>query len=371
VTGEAFPQAGPADASRSPERPRLCVVGALVGRRPGFITTQGEILGDILAREGFPVLFTSSLASRWARPADIARTLVARRRDYDVLLVQTYSAASFAIADLASGLGQALGKRVVFHLHGGALPKLFERHPRWSRRVLGRGHLLVAPSTYLARAANRLGFSVRVIPNVLEVSEYPFRLRSPARPRLFWMRSFHPIYQPETAVRVIARVRARFPEARLVMAGPDKGLESDVRELATQLGLADAVRFAGFLDAAGKRREADAADIFLNTNRVDNQPVAVLEACALGLPVVATRVGGVADMLTDGKTGLLVEDGDDAAMAEAVERLVDDPALAARLSRSGRLLAECSAPSIVVEAWDDALGTLALPWKKHSVGSIS
>ncbi|MGA7990077.1 MAG: glycosyltransferase family 4 protein [Thermoanaerobaculia bacterium] len=336
--------------------PRLCIAGSLMGRTPGKITTQGEILGDTLLEAGWHVIFTSSVESRALRLLDVVRTLVLERRAYDVLLVQTYSGRSFVLADVASALGGWLGKGVILHLHGGALPEFLDRHPWWGRRVLSRGTLLVTPSEFLARAARRFGFEPRVIPNVVDVAAYGFRRRDAVQPVLFWMRSFHDLYDPEMAVRVLARVRRVYGNATLVMAGPDKGREVYVRKLAAELGLSGAVRFAGFLDLAGKRRESSEADIFLNTNRVDNQPVSVLEACAMGLPVVATAVGGIPDLLVHEETGLLVPAGDDEAMAEAVLRLVAEPGLAGRLSSNGRRLAEQSAPVEILRRWRDVLG---------------
>jgi glycosyltransferase involved in cell wall biosynthesis len=81
----------------------------------------------------------------------------------------------------------------------------------------------------------------------------------------------------------------------------------------------------------------------------------VIEACALGLPVVSTAVGGVPDLLADGVDGLLVPDDDDAAMASAVARIVDDAALAERLSADGLALAERSHWSRVVPMWHELL----------------
>ena len=109
---------------------------------------------------------------------------------------------------------------------------------------------------------------------------------------------------------------------------------------------------SGFLDIQGKVREGNAADIFINTNRVDNMPVGVVEACAMGLPVVATAVGGVPDLLTDCETGLLVPDSDDAAMVKAIKRLVSESGLAASLSANGRRLAERSSWESVLPQWD-------------------
>jgi len=81
-------------------------------------------------------------------------------------------------------------------------------------------------------------------------------------------------------------------------------------------------------------------------------PVGIVEACAMGLPVVATSVGGIRDLLTDEETGLLVPDGDVEAMTEAVLRLLHQPGLAKRLSENGRRLAEKSSWTSVLPQWE-------------------
>jgi glycosyltransferase involved in cell wall biosynthesis len=237
-------------------------------------------------------------------------------------------------------------------LHGGAMPEFMARFPRWSRSVLTRATCLVAPSGFLKRAVGRYGFDARVISNVIDLKHYQYRHRYALRPRLFWMRAFHPVYNPVLALRVLSRVKRHVPDASLVMAGQCKGAEGEVAALAREMGLDGAVQFPGFLDQDGKRLHGNAADIFINTNRVDNMPVALLEAGAMGLPIVATAVGGVPDLLTQGRDGVLVPDDDDEAMADAILRLLRDPELAGRLSRNGRCLAERS-------AWD----AVALQWK--------
>jgi glycosyltransferase involved in cell wall biosynthesis len=172
------------------------------------------------------------------------------------------------------------------------------------------------------------------------------------------MRAFEPLYNPELAIRVLARVREVVPDASLVMAGQDKGLEHEVRRICQVRSLQEAVRFAGFLDMEGKAREGNAADVFLNTNHVDNMPVSVVEACAMGLPVVATAVGGLQDLLTHGETGLLVPDDNDQEMAAAVLQLLDNRDLAAKLSANGRRLAEGSARDQVRPLWETLLGEM-------------
>ena len=335
----------------SSRRPRLCFVGPMVGRNPGRVTTQGQILSDLFKEAGYDVISVSGLSNRYLRLADIVMTLVRRQSSYEVMVLDVFGGPSFVVEDIASRLGRSFGRRIVMCLRGGAMPEFMARHPQWTKRVLGRAHALIAPSEFLARAIIPYGFRARVIPNVINISAYQYRHRQVVSPRMFWMRAFESIYNPLMAVRVLARLRSDMPQASLVMAGQNKGLEDETRRLAQGLGLNGAVRFSGFLNIEGKVREGNAADIFINTNRIDNMPVGVVEACAMGLPVVATAVGGVPDLLTDLETGLLVPDSDDAAMAGAIKRLVSESGLAGRLSANGRRLAERSSWDSVRQQW--------------------
>jgi glycosyltransferase involved in cell wall biosynthesis len=335
-----------------PGRPRLCFIGPMHGRRHGFATSQGLILSDLFAGDGYQVVAASTVANRYGRFLDIAFTIARTHQSVDVQCLEVYSGPSFVVEDVASFIGRAFGHRVIMTLHGGGMPDFMARYPNWTRRVLGRADALVCPSRYLQRAVAEHGFHAELIPNVIDLTQYDYRHRPTPRPRLFWMRAFHSLWNPHMALRVLRRVRDVEPDATLVMAGQDKGLLDDVRTAAAAMGLADAVTFPGFLDATGKRRFGNAADIFMTTNRIDNMPVAVVEACAMGMPVVSTRVGGVPDLLEDGCTGLLTPDDDDAAMAEAVLRLIRDTDLSSRLSRNGRELAERSAWPAVQPLWN-------------------
>lgn len=131
------------------------------------------------------------------------------------------------------------------------------------------------------------------------------------------------------------------PEARLVMIG-DGPLWGACHQMAHSLGLSDAVHFPGVLshlDVAHTMQNARAfVQHSLRTHDGDSEgtPVAVLEAGAAGLPVIATRHAGIKDAVIEGKTGLLVDEGDVAGMAEQMVRLAKDPQLAASLGNSGR-----------------------------------
>ena len=347
--------AEPLHAAPADDRPRLCFVGPMLGVNPGWVTSQGEMLAALLADAGYPVHITSHIPARLPRLMDTLRSLYVWRKEIDVVIHQVFSGPAFAITDAASALCDLLGLRQVFVLHGGALPEFAAKRGRWIRRVLRRADAIVAPSPYLASVFSAfpgLDRRIRVIPNILEIEHYPYRHRSRLEPRLLWMRTFHEVYHPQMAIEVLAGLRQFYPQATLTMAGQEKGLHAEVQALARDRGLSDVVRFPGFLGPEDKAREFGDHDIYINTNRVDNMPVSVLEAGAFGLPIVATAVGGVPYLLRHEETGLLVADADVDGMVGAIRRLLEEPQLAETLSSNGRHLAESCAWEPVRAQWE-------------------
>jgi glycosyltransferase involved in cell wall biosynthesis len=339
----------------------ICFVGNMLGRNSGYVTTQGQVVADLLAADGFQVTCVSSKLNRFLRLFEIITTLSSMGRKLDALVIEVYSGMGFIVADVASWLGKIFRVPIVMVLHGGHLDEFMEQRPLWTKRVLKRADTLVAPSAFLAKNIGARGYLISQIPNVLDLGGYPFRERSLIGPRLIWMRSFHPIYNPEMAVEVLIELRRSFPNATLTMAGVDKGIEDKIKRMVIDAGLRKAVRFPGFLNARQKLREFDAADIYLNTNRIDNMPVSVLEACAFGLPVVATNVGGLPYLIGDGENGLLVPNENASAMAAAVTRLIGDPELTQRISREARRLAERSSWKLVRRQWEELFAATVCP----------
>lgn len=314
-------------------------------------TTQAQLLANYFRSDGYSVTSVSSRAGRLSRLFDVVFSIIRNRDRVDIVLIEVYSGLSFVLADLGSWIGKLLGIPSVLVLHGGNLPEFASDHPRWVKRVLARARVLVAPSRFLAEAIGKRGYFVRIVPNV--VSNFP--ASTPARigePRLLWMRSFHPIYNPLMAVDVFASLKKKFPKATMVMAGSDKGLEHATRQYATGKGVAQSVSFPGFLDENEKAKEFSRANIYINTNTIDNSPVSIIEAWAYGLPVISTNVGGIPDVVGDGINGLLVDSGDAEGMAARVEGLINTPDLAESLARNGRECAMKSSWSSVRPLWE-------------------
>src|SRR5687767_14528192 len=123
----------------------------MVGRVPGRVTTQGTILSDLFAGDGYQVVSVSSARNPWVRLLEIVSTLVRERHRLQVVVLGIYCRRSFVVEDIASLLATAMGLPVVMVLRSGSLPAFMERFPGWSRRVLRRASVVVAPSPFLGR----------------------------------------------------------------------------------------------------------------------------------------------------------------------------------------------------------------------------
>jgi len=318
-----------------------------------------EELAERLRDGGWTVLTASSRPGRVARLTDMLATIWSRRREYEAAQVDVYSGPSFLWAEAAAWTLRRAGKPYALTLHGGALPKFARRWPRRMRRLLGGAAVVTAPSGYLGEQLRAYRADLRLIPNALELARYRFRERTRPAPRLVWMRAFHEIYDPVLAIRVLARVRERW-DATLAMIGPDKGDGSleRARAAAQELRVAGFVEFTGAVAKTAVPEWINRGDIFLNTTTVDNSPVSVLEAMACGACIVSTWVGGIPYLVRNGEEGLLVEPRNSDAMAEAVERVLRDRALAGRLSRAARAQVEACDWSVVLPQWRELLGSL-------------
>ena len=331
-------------------RPTIGFIGIHSNGRPDMPVSQNETIARLFAESGFVVRKASGVR----RPA--LRTIhqmvsIPLWRDVDVLVIAGFSGPSFFIVEFATWLARVTGKRSVVFLHGGRLPEFGPEHRRRVEAALARADRVFAPSEFLAREFRSWGIDVRVIPNVLSIDRYVAVARAEARPRILWMRTFHEHYDPLTAVRTFARLVEHHSDAAMTMAGADQGLLDATRGEAARLGVVDRIEFPGYLRGDEKDRALQSHDFFLNTNVVDNMPVSVLEAAASGMVPVATAVGGIPMLLTDGVDALLSPPGDDAALAADIESLVADPSRYGEMSRAARRLAELSGWPHVRERW--------------------
>jgi glycogen(starch) synthase len=149
------------------------------------------------------------------------------------------------------------------------------------------------------------------------------------RPRVVFLGRIVHAKGVETLVRAAARCRT--PGMRLLLVGDGPQREA-VERLAARLGVADRVRVTGFVPHERVPAVLASADLLVLPSVYEELGTVLAEALHAGLPVVATRVGGIPEIVADGVTGLLVEPGDPDGLAAAIDAVLADRALAARLS---------------------------------------
>ncbi|MGQ0654368.1 MAG: glycosyltransferase family 4 protein [Betaproteobacteria bacterium] len=135
-------------------------------------------------------------------------------------------------------------------------------------------------------------------------------------------------------LEAVAGVRATVPDVRLACAGD--GNRIGVARYAERLGIADAVKFTGWVGPSGKRSLLETAAVFALPSYDEALPMSLLEAMAAGVPAVVTPVGGIPEIVVDGVSGLIVAPGDKAGLQRALQKLLIERRLGARLGATAR-----------------------------------
>lgn len=293
--------------------------------------------------ENIPIKAYSSKKNQLFRLLDMLLAILRYRREIKVVLIDSYSSPrAFTYTLAVALLCRYLNISYIPILHGGDFPNRIQRWDSLCQFVFSNSIINISPSNYLRDAFEHKGFKTALIPNAVEVDKYNFKLRKIIRPRLLWVRAFHQsTYNPQMAIKALQLLTEYAPNACLCMVGPDKdGSLKSCQTMANELGISDKITFTGRLSKAEWTSLSSGYDIFISTTNFDNMPVSVIEAMALGLPVVSTNVGGVPYLIEHEKTGLLVPPNDVEEMVRAITKLISNNALAESLSLAARQKAE-------------------------------
>lgn len=325
------------------------------GRTPTAIDT----LGPLLEREGYILYYTSNKLKQSVRLRDMLYSIWQYKKQVDLVLIDTYSTTAFYYAWLSAKLCRWLGMKYIPILHGGNLPARFQRSPGKCRTVFGNSTINIAVSPYLLHYLEQAGYKGTVIENSIALEDYSFRHRTHVRPHFLWVRSFHETYNPQMAVHLVHALKKQYPDTHLTMVGPEvDGSMEKCKALSAELGVMQQITFTGKLSKQEWTKLAQEKDIFINTTNYDNLPVSVLEAMALGLPVVSTNVGGIPYIITNQQNGLLVHADDTAEMADAVTQLLSDNNMAATISKYAREYAAQYDWNIIKTKWHNLLQSI-------------
>lgn len=321
------------------------------GDDPHVAAPAGSALAHRAAAEGFPV-HPVPMRGTWDLPSAFALAGLHRRLRPDV--VHWHAARAHALGLLAARLApvpaRILSRRVDFPVRGSLGSRLLYADP---------ADRIVAISEGVREALVRSGVRpdrIRVVPSGIDLAPFDAPCdRAALRARMGIARetvlavnvaALAPHKSQTTLLNAAARLRDRAPAVRVWIAG-EGPLRAPLLEEHASLGLGDRVRFLGFrTDVPDLLR---AADIFCISSWLEGLGTSILDAMAAGLPVVATRVGGIPEAVTDGQTGLLVPPRDPERLADALAALAADPDRRARMGRQARLKVRAFSADLTAE----------------------
>ena len=337
---------------------KLIYIGNQLAKH-GFTPTSVETLGEHL-KESFDVVQGSDKQNKLFRLFHMW-WIVIRNRKSDYLLIDTYSTSSFHYAWTSAILSRWFRIRYIPILHGGDLPKKAVRSPKLLKYFLNNAYEVVCPSNFLKNEMEKLiGGNYTVIPNVIDLKNYTFQQKSIDEKngiRILWVRSFHKIYNPYLAIKILRQLHDKgYRNSELCMVGPDKdGSMKRTKQLAIDLDMSSYVRFTGLLSKKKWIELSQNYNIFINTTNVDNTPVSVIEAMALGFPIVTTNVGGIPYLFKDRIEGIMIEPNNPKLFVDEIEAFFLDSSRTQNLSNNARKRSENWDWLHVKEEWSKLL----------------
>ncbi|MGH9407805.1 MAG: glycosyltransferase, partial [Terriglobia bacterium] len=322
------------------ERQFVLLVNGL--RKRGFKVTLGCLLktGPFLAEVGevreFPLGGSLYAMRSWKSRWELIRFLRAHRVD----LAHSFDLYANLVLIPAARLARV---PVVLGSHRQLGDCFRPSQIRLQRLVLGLANRVVCNSHAAADTLPRrwAGRKVRIIHN--GIADGAFAGAAPALPRDpriirigMIARMNDPVKNYPVFLRAAARLAPKYPQLEFVLAG-DGPLRSELEQLALKLGISGRTRFLG--ERNDVPQVLASMDISVLPSRSESLSNAIMESMAAGVPVVATRVGGNAELVNDGETGFLVPVNDDERLSGALERLVADPTLRSVFAKRAKELA--------------------------------
>ena len=287
-----------------------------------------------------PLVPPPALPRRAARAMARLFRFVVRLWWADVVLVFAADAVSLLEKGSMCLLARLARRGVVLHVSGGNVPAQCDRRPAlrtWVRLALGSAHFVCTLSAYWTSYFGRYTRREKIIeiPNGFKLDGLTMsQSHQPGGRIVFvgWVTREKGVFE---ALDVLASVRSVHPLATLTIVGGGRDLDAFTRDVEGR-GLQGVVRMPGWLSRREVQRTLGESDVFLFPSHFEGLPNAVVEAMAAGLPVIATRVGGVPDLIHHGESGFLVDVGDIAGMTAIVNELLARPDQAREIGRRGR-----------------------------------
>ena len=246
-------------------------------------------------------------------------------------------------------LGRFLGKQVVLSYYRNQAEIDLEQVFWWMGPFLHLCHRIVVSNDSTANLFLKYGINTVVIPPSIDSQLLEPREITSVQPKILVSRSLEKRNNMTCIIEAFGLVKQKYPRAEMTIAG-DGPERPKLEEMVMHKRLTG-ITFNGPVQSGQLSRLYTEADLYINVSSIDGLPVSLLEALAVGLPVITTGVGGIPSVITDRKNGLFVNPDDPAQLAGTIIKLVESPNLVKSLSEQARLSISSQSIPGIKERW--------------------
>ncbi len=331
-----------------PRRPKVLMVGPLLDHYGGVSVVTSLLMRSPDLTRRADVTYIAS-ANKHAILRKVGRFALAFAETVRILqgpdapdIVHLHASAgpSFYRKAILAAVARRFRKRVIFQVHSGRFVDFYDDGPAVLRRAIAStldsaDVIIVLAQVWKARFASLTrNPRITVLPNPVDCAAFAAEPGQHDGATLLYLGDIAPHKGVFDLLAALAIIRGRQPEARLVLCG--RGPTDRIWRQARRLQITNRLECPGYVSGGSKQRLLREAAIYVHPAYVEALGVSLLEALAAGLPIVATRTGGIPDVVEDGVNGLLVAPGDVEALARSVIDLLNRPDRRAEIARRNR-----------------------------------
>jgi glycosyltransferase involved in cell wall biosynthesis len=328
----------------------VLMVGTDLNEKGGIrAVVQGYMDGGLFDRFDGTYVVSHVYGSAWRKIATVCKAwlrvaYLLHKLDTPLVHVHMASRASFWRKSVVCLLARMARRPYVVHLHGAEFADFYGKEAgplvRWAiRSNFAHAAVVIALSEEWRQRVLRIcpTTNVEVLHNAVPIPDISAAVqvrRSQTTQTMLFLGHLSPHKGIFDLVRAFANIAPRFPQARLVLGGV--GQMEEIGKLARELNVETRVSCPGWLTTEQKCAKLAESTVFILPSYAEGMPMALLEAMSWGLPVVATPVGGVPQVVDSETNGLMVQPGDVTGLTQALTRLLESPELRQRLGAAAR-----------------------------------
>jgi glycosyltransferase involved in cell wall biosynthesis len=330
---------------------KILFIGSYLGKERGSISVAEKLAAKYQIDGNYQLILTSKKKNKLIRLFEIIYHILFS--DYSETFIDTYSGNSFFIARIAGFILRSKGKTYSLIIRGGNFVNYYIKNESWIQKELLNANSLISPSNFIIDFFRNKGINVAYLPNYIDKSHFPFNPQSYRKPfSLLWVRAFTQIYNPLIPIRIISKLKEKFPQVTLTMVGPDLGLLDKVKEEISKLKLENYIEIVGPIPNNELYNYYQSHSVYINTTTFESFGMALLEAASCGIPIVSTNVGEIPFIYIEGESILLVDDFSIVDFVSKIESIFDSEELWLKLSQNGEGISKKYAFEEIKPIWE-------------------